>query len=648
MKPASVWHWLCPLSTVLFVTVFAAVTPVIAAETPVRPTVGTSLTFDLPVRFAADEKAHTLREVTGKSATVLVFMGTDCPISRRYQPEIAAFQRSYGNRGVQVALVYSNAGTKKTEALEQVQNGPMKGLPVLLDSGQKIADTVGATMTPEAVVLDTTGTLRYRGRINDLFVARGSQKTVGATTHDLRDAVDAVLAGKPVKQATVAAIGCAIERDKTTPPGAITYADTIAPILNRNCVSCHRSGEIGPMPLTNYEQAARYATNIASVTQSNLMPPWKPVAGHGDFADERRLTAEQVAAIKQWAENGAPEGDSSKTPPPPQFASDWTLGKPDLVLKMPEAWHVPASGADNYRCFVLPTGLTEDKEVVGVEYRAGNKSVVHHVIGYIDVAGAGREKDATDPGPGYTAFGGPGFMPYGEVGGWAPGNLPKFLPEGVGRKLPAGSDIIIQVHYHANGQPEQDITQVGLYFAKKPVTKPFRIIPVAVPRLDIQPGDASYTVSQTYPVPLDATIHQVTPHMHLLGKKIEMTATLPDGKVIPLIKIDDWDFKWQDSYVYKEPIHLPKGSKVTLTATYDNSTANPRNPSNPPKPVTWGEATTDEMCIGFLGFTAVNENDPLVKLYDSLRQRPGKKNADGDKVLKQAVEDLLGKNAGTP
>jgi hypothetical protein len=205
----------------------------------------------------------------------------------------------------------------------------------------------------------------------------------------------------------------------------------------------------------------------------------------------------------------------------------------------------------------------------------------------------------------------------------------------------------MQVHYHADGKPEDDVTEVGIYFATKPVTKPYRIIPVLVRKLDIPPGESNYTVSQTFPVPLDATIYQVTPHMHLLGRKIEMTATLPDNTVISLVKIDDWDFKWQDSYVYKEPIHLPKGSKVTLTATYDNSTANPRNPNSPPKEVTWGEATTDEMCIGFLGFTADNEDDPIVKLYDSLLQHRGQRNADADARIQKAAQDLLGKKPET-
>ena len=295
---------------------------------------------------------------------------------------------------------------------------------------------------------------------------------------------------------------------------------------------------------------------------------------------------------------------------------------------MPEKWKVEATGKDVYRCFVLPTGLTEDKDVVAVEYRAGNKRVVHHVIGYIDVAGAGKEKDVKDPGPGYTSFGGPGFAPFGELGGWAPGNMPSYLPEGIGRKLPAGSDVVMQVHYHADGQPEEDITQVGIYFAKKPIVKQLRIVPVVVRKLEIPAGEANHWVEATFPVPLDANVIFVAPHMHLLGRQMEMWVTMPDGTVKPIIKIDDWDFRWQDTYSYKEPLHLPKGAKVTMKARFDNSEKNPKNPNSPPKTVTWGEETTDEMCIGFLGFYADDENDPIIRLFDAVRQK--RKAASGD------------------
>jgi hypothetical protein len=391
----------------------------------------------------------------------------------------------------------------------------------------------------------------------------------------------------------------------------------VAPILNANCVSCHRTGEIGPFALERYEDAKRWAANIVEVTQTKRMPPWKAVPGHGDFVGERRLTDAQVKTLKAWADAGAPAGDLKQTAPAPRFAQGWMLGQPDLVLKMPQPWTVEADGKDLYRCFVLPTNLAQDVDVTAVEVRPGNKSVVHHVLIYVDTQGRARQKDAAEPGFGYTSFSGPGFTPDGEMGGWAPGNLPRHLPDGIGRPLPAGSDVILQVHYNPSGKQEQDATQIGLYFAKKPVAKRLRTFPVVAP-VNIPAGEANHKTRATFPIPFDAQAITVMPHMHLLGRTIKMDVTAPDGATRPLIAINDWDFNWQDTYTYQQPVRLPKGGTITLEATYDNSTSNPRNPHSPPQPVRWGEKTTDEMCIGFIGYVVDNENDPVVKILDAV------------------------------
>jgi thiol-disulfide isomerase/thioredoxin len=579
------------------------------------------LAADLMVRPVGKGGLDRLARYTGAKATVLLFVGTECPISNGYAPKIAALSKRYQQSGANVVLVYSNAGTTPAAVEKHRKAYGLTRFPALLDGDQKLADSVGATCTPEAFVLDAGRAVRYHGRIDDRFVARGTAKGTGAKTHELSDALDAVLTGKPVKVAAVKAVGCAIERAKVAVTGP-TYAHDIAPILNASCVSCHRDGEIGPMALDTYGDARRWATNIATVTGEKRMPPWKPTADCGPFVGERKLTAAQVTTLKQWADAGAPLGDPKDLPPAPKFAKGWRLGEPDLVLTMPAAWKTPATGADIYRCFVLPTNLTEDKEVVAVEYRAGNKSVVHHVLGYVDTASKGRKKDAAEDGDGYTSFGGPGFTPQGEMGGWAPGNLPQFLPEGIGRPLPAGSDLILQVHYHPTGKPEEDRTSVGLYFAKKPITKKLRTIPIVAP-LNIPPGEANYQTVGGMPVPFDARVISVTPHMHLLGRKIALSVTLPDGSTKPLIRIDDWDFNWQDTYTFKEAVRLPRGAKVALQASYDNSSANPRNPNSPPQPVRWGEKTTDEMCIGFISFIVEDENDPIVRLMDSGLMRRG-------------------------
>ncbi|GAB4458219.1 MAG: thioredoxin family protein [Armatimonadaceae bacterium] len=621
------------LTVAAFAPVRAQTASVTASVTAAKKRASVKLSPERPVVMTAQTlKPVTLGELTGEKATVLVFTGIACPISNEYAPELRALNEAYAAKGVRFVFVYSNAGTMQHEAQNHVStfyNAPIG----VWDNRQDLANAIGATTTPEVAVLDETLTLRYRGRIDDRYVARAKSKTAGPQSRDLTNALNAVLAGKPVPVATTRATGCLIERGSNPAPkepvrtaadkpaAAPTFAEDIAPIIQQNCQSCHRAGEIGPMPLENYEQIRRYAANIVAVTESKFMPPWKPLEGHGEFQNKRTLTDEQIATIKRWADAGAPVGDLKKMPTPPKFSDGWQLGTPDLVLTMPEKWRTEASGNDIYRCFVLPTNLKEDKQVVAVEYRAGNKRVVHHVLGYIDVAGEGRKQDAREEGPGYTNFGGPGFLPFGELGGWAPGNMPAFLPDGVGRKLPAGSDVVIQVHYHPTGKVEEDITQVGLYFADKPVEKQLRVIPVAYPRLNIPPGEQNYRVEATMPILADVKALFVTPHMHLLGREIEMWVTLPDGQIKPMVKINDWDFRWQDNYSFQKPMQIPKGSKVTLRARYDNSTNNPRNPHNPPQPVKWGEGTNDEMCIGFIGFIADNENDPLIKLMDGLRQR---------------------------
>jgi hypothetical protein len=304
-----------------------------------------------------------------------------------------------------------------------------------------------------------------------------------------------------------------------------------------------------------------------------------------------------------------------QAPPAPEPASGWKLGKPDLVLTMPESFRIPASGPDIYRCFVIPTNLSEDKQVAAVEYRVGNKRVAHHSLGYLDLNGAARKKDAEEAGPGYASFGGPGFLPTGEVGGWAPGNLPQFLPDGIGKPLAAGSDLVLQMHYHPSGKPEEDRTSVGIYFARKPVTRRVYTLPILA-QLDIPAGKPDYQTKRDFTLPINAEVISVTPHMHLLGKTFSMKASLPDGSARPLIKIDDWDFNWQDTYSYRNRLQLPRGTIVTLNATYDNSASNPRNPSSPPKAVGWGEQTTDEMCIGFISFVTDDRDSGLLRLLD--------------------------------
>jgi hypothetical protein len=377
-----------------------------------------------------------------------------------------------------------------------------------------------------------------------------------------------------------------------------TFNKDIAPILWENCAGCHRPGEIAPFSLLTYTDAAKRSSFIGDVTTTRKMPPWKPEPGFGSFHDERRLSDRELKLIANWVEAGAPEGDAKDLPPQPKFPDGWRFGTPDLVLKVPEPFTVPASGRDIYRCFVIPIQIESDKTVSLVEFRPGNPRVVHHALFYLDNRGAARKRDAAEAGPGYASFGGPGILPTGALGGWAPGALPRPLPDGVGKLLRKGSDLVLQVHYHPDGKVESDQSTVGIYFTKEPARKIVGGIAVRSRRLNIPPDESRYHIgAQSDPLPVDVEVVGIIPHMHYLGKEMKIVAEEPGGATVPLIWIKEWDFNWQGQYQYQSPVKLAKGSIIKLDAYYDNSSANPNNPNKPPKRVRWGEQTTDEMCL---------------------------------------------------
>ncbi len=396
-------------------------------------------------------------------------------------------------------------------------------------------------------------------------------------------------------------------KDHKTPKRTPTFARDVAPIIYSKCAPCHHAGEVAPFNLTSYEDARDKAPTLAAAVKRKFMPPWQAVS-HGEFANDRTLTATEIETLDTWAKAGAPKGNMASAPKSPTFTPGWAMGKPDFVGKPAQPYTVDAEGADDYRCFVIPTNFAEGRFVTGVELRPGNRQVAHHVLVYLDTSGVARKKEGKDGKPGYVSFGGPGFVPAGALGGWAPGLQYQKLPAGNGMWLPKGADIVIQMHYHKDGKPEQDLTQIGLQFAKGPIDKHVRWESVDNELISIKPGDANYEVKASLDLPQAVTLLDVIPHMHLLGHDMKVTATLPDGKKRQLIHVEPYDFNWQTRYIYKEPVHLPKGTHIDLVAHYDNSSANPHNPNNPPKKVTFGEQTTNEMCFAFFTYTFDNEH----------------------------------------
>ena len=389
--------------------------------------------------------------------------------------------------------------------------------------------------------------------------------------------------------------------------GAPTFNKDIAPILYDNCATCHRPGEVAPFSLLTYQDAAKRASLIATVTKKRYMPPWKPEPGYGSFDHTRRLTDEQIAQIQEWAEAGAPEGPAADKPAVPTFPSGWQAGEPDQVLKTSAPYMLPADGPDRFRCFVLPMNLDKTSYVSGAEFRPGNPRIVHHALVFLDTTGTAR-KLAAASGGGYPCFGGPGFSGAGLVMGWAPGYTPLPAEPALSQTVRPGTDVVIQIHYHPSGKPEVDQSSIGLKFSGPP-TKGRALLLVLNRYLDIPAGESHYVVKASVMVPQDAELWGITPHAHYLATDMKVDARLPDGSVTPLIRIKDWDFNWQGQYRYEKPIKLPKGTKIELEYVYDNSAGNPHNPSHPPVRVRFGEQTKDEMALAFLGLVLPSPED---------------------------------------
>ena len=425
--------------------------------------------------------------------------------------------------------------------------------------------------------------------------------------------------GLLVAALAIAFIGASRQRSIHFPaPAPVTgptFNKEVVRILQDRCQPCHHPGDIAPFSLMTYADAAAHAADIKFMTQTRQMPPWKPATACSELADPRVLSRDEMDVIAKWVDNHTPEGNAADLPQPRVFNGAWTLGEPDLVLGSATPYQPPATG-DMYRCFTMPTNLTSDQYVSAIDVRPGDRKTVHHVIAFIDTTGESASFDGKDGQAGYPCFGGPGFtitsLASAALGGWAPGARPVMLPDGVAFSLPKNSRIVLQVHYHPHdGAPLPDQTEIGIYYAKTPTKKRMLILPLINQTFTIPPNDPDYRVTQEFDNVL-ANVHLwlVAPHMHLLGRRMHVTAQFPrtESAQSCLIRIEDWDFNWQGMYRYKEPVAIPIGTRLSLEAFYDNSSDNPRNPNFPPKPVSWGEATTDEMCIAFLGVTLDNEN----------------------------------------
>jgi hypothetical protein len=435
----------------------------------------------------------------------------------------------------------------------------------------------------------------------------------------------------------------------------VTFSEAIAPLLYDHCVACHRPGEIAPFSLISYEDVVRRGPRIAEVTASRYMPPWHAAPGYGEFVGERWLRDEQIELFRAWLEQGMPQGDAARMPELPLFPDGWELGEPDLVLEMPVAFELPASGHDVYRNFVLPTGLTEDRWVRAVELRAGARAAAHHALFAYVPQGMFAERDGADGQPGFGGSMAVGFVPgqsnSGSLGGWAVGGRAMAFPEGVAFRLPAGTDFLLQMHFHLAGRPEQERARVGLYFADAPPEKAMASLDMPAlfgfgAGIDIPAGESDYVVLDAFTLPADVLVHLVWAHAHYLAREMKVAATLPDGSTTPLLWIRNWDFDWQEFYTYKDPVVLPKGARVEATIRYDNSAGNPRNPHDPPRRVRWGLESTDEMgTIGLLTEILSREDEPALREALTSRTQTAIQRAAQDGTLQRYLAQQESLNA---
>ncbi|MBS1721733.1 MAG: hypothetical protein JSS66_01870 [Armatimonadetes bacterium] len=528
------------------------------------------------------------------SGTVAFYLGTECPVSAAYSTRMVSLAKEYGDKGFQFEGRFPQASDDTAKVAQYAKE---RGLPFAcsVDKAAEMGALDGIKVVPCVVVRNPYGKILYEGAIDDNANAALVKKSY------LRDALKAIAGGKAPAIARTESYGCVFAPSPKAPEMAkATYADSVGKILNDHCVECHRPGEIGPFSLVGYDSAKNWAKMIARVTDSGKMPPWKAVAGVGDFQHENRLTADEKAVLKAWSEAGAPRGDSAKEPAAPKFASEWALGQPDMTLQIPKPFKVSADGNDEYWHFILKPDIKEPVFVQAIDVRPGNKKIVHHVILWLDQRGAADKVLAKqNRSDAYLTFGSPGFLPDNSLGGWAPGLRPVRSPDDAGILLKPGTNVVLEVHYHKDGKEETDQTKVALYFAKDPkkIKNEIEIAWLANFGIKIKPDVADQKFTQTIPIPLDVKLYSLMPHMHMLGRKMKATLIHPDQTEEPLILVDDWDFNWQFVYSLKEPKLLKRGSKIRIEAVYDNTTNNPNNPNNPPKEVRWGEQTTDEMML---------------------------------------------------
>lgn len=541
-------------------------------------------------------RKHALSNLAdGKQAVVVAFLGVECPLAKLYAPRLQELASQYESKGVAFVGICSNRQDAPTEIEGYVTQHGIK-FPVLKDRDNAVADDFQASRTPEVFVLDAQRNVLYAGRIDDQYGLENGSGYAKSAVHrrDLIEALEEVLASKPVSEAETVATGCLIGRvSKVTPHGDVTYTNQVARILQNRCVECHRAGEVAPFALTSYDEVVGWGEMMREVVDNNRMPPWFADPKHGHFSNDRRLSDEEKQTLSTWVENGCPEGDAADLPPAREFVEGWQIGEPDAVFYATESpVDVPAEGVMDYEYLTVDPKFTEDKWIQAAEARPGNRQVVHHIIVFFEKPGkrGGTTRDG------------------GQIG-YAPGMQPRKFEPGTAIKVPAGSKLVFQMHYTPNGSPQKDRSCVGFKFVDaKSVVREIHGSMAGNMSFKIPPFADNHQVTATKKFRKETVLLSMLPHMHLRGKAFRFDLAYPDGRKEVLLDVPDYDFNWQLWYHLAEPKLIPKGAKMTVTAHFDNSADNPFNP-DPGAEVTWGEQTFEEMMFGF--FTTMDPNENL-------------------------------------
>ena len=539
-------------------------------------------------RRVPDFRLHDFLGAEHDSATwkdrpfvVIAFLGTECPLAKHYGLRLGELARQYAERRVAFVAIDSNQQDTLIEMAQYARVAKID-FPFLKDPRGAMADQFGAQRTPEIFVLDGQRKIRYHGRVDDQYGVGFSRQQ--SQRDDLVAALDELLAGKEVSTPTTPLAGCHIGRARhTAPRGDITYAKHIAPLIQAHCINCHRPGEIGPFDLSSYEDVVNWSSTIREVVQDRRMPPWHAESGASTFSNDRRLPEQDQRRLFDWIDNGMPEGDPSDLPAARQFAEGWQIAKPDLVLAMDEAYSIPAKGTVEYQFFPIQATFDEDTWIAASEARPGNRAVVHHLILFYVPPGFERRVEEASLRNSIATF--------------APGMPAWQAPAGMARRIPAGSKLYLQAHYTPNGTPATDLSRIGLVLADpKTVDKQLLTDAIVNVRLQIPPNTDNVLMKAEHSFRRDVQLVSLMPHMHLRGKAFRIESLSPEGERTTLLEVPRYDFNWQNTYVFAEPLLIREGTKLICSAWYNNTDTNPANP-DPSQTVRWGDQTWEEMLV---------------------------------------------------